>query len=63
MALILMETGAFGTISKGLVSGLKELEIGKRAETIQTTASLRSARILRKSPGDLRVKDHQLIVV
>ena len=38
--------GAFGTITKGLVQGLKDLEIRGRVETIQTTA-LRSARILR----------------
>ena len=36
---------------KILVSGLEELEIGRQAESIQTPAILRSARILRK--GDL----------
>ena len=40
--------GALGTIPKGLVKGLKELEIEGRAETIQTTALLRSTRILRR---------------
>ena len=40
--------GALETISKGYVRGLEELEIEWRAETIQTTALLRSARILRK---------------
>ena len=30
-------SGALGTIPKGLVRGLEELEIGGRAETIQTT--------------------------
>ena len=33
--------GAFGTITKGLLKGLKDLEIGGRIETIQTTALLR----------------------
>ena len=35
------------TFGKSLIRGLKELEIGGRAETIQTTALLRSAKILR----------------
>ena len=40
--------GVFGTISKGLVRGQEELENGVRAETTQTSALLRSARILRR---------------
>ena len=40
--------GALGKIIKGLIKGLKDLEIGGRAETIQTTALLRIARILRR---------------
>ena len=40
--------GAFGTVTKGLLKGLKDLEIGRRMETIQTTALLRTARILRR---------------
>ena len=39
--------GTLGTIPKNLVKGLEELEIGVRAETIQTTALLRSLRMLR----------------
>ena len=31
---------ALGTITKGLVKGLEDLEIGGRVETIQTTALL-----------------------
>ena len=31
---------AFGTVTKGLIKGLKDLEIGGRVETIQTTALL-----------------------
>ena len=38
---------AFGTVIKGLVQGLKDLRIRGRVETLQTTALLRSARILR----------------
>ena len=32
--------GAFGTISKELLNGLENLEVGGRAETIQMTALL-----------------------
>ena len=39
--------GAFGTITKGLLKGLEDLEVSRRVETIQTTALLRMARILR----------------
>ena len=39
--------GALGTITKGLLKGLGDLEIGRRVESIQTTALLRTARILR----------------
>ena len=39
---------ALGTITKGLLKGLEDLEIGGRVETIQTTALLRTARILRR---------------
>ena len=39
--------GAFGTVTKGLLKGLEDLEVGGRVETIQTTALLRTARILR----------------
>ena len=41
-------TGALGTLTKGLVHGQEDLEIRRRMETIQTTALLRSARILRR---------------
>ena len=40
--------GAFGTITKGLLKGMEDLEVGGRVETIQTTALLRTARILRR---------------
>ena len=39
--------GAFGTITKGLLKGLEDLEVGE-VETIQTTALLRMTRILRR---------------
>ena len=40
--------GAFGTVTKRLLKGLEDLEFGGRVETIQTTALLRTARILRR---------------
>ena len=39
--------GEFGTVNKRLLKGLEDLEIGGRVETIQTTALLRTASILR----------------
>ena len=48
--------GAFGTVTEGLLKGLEDLEVGGRWETIQTTALLKTARILRRvleSWGDL----------
>ena len=48
--------GAFGTITKGLLKGLENLEVGERVETIRMTALLRTARIMRRvleTCGDL----------
>ena len=39
---------AFGTVTKGLLKGPEDLEVGERVDTIQTTALLRTARILRR---------------
>ena len=38
----------FGTVTKGILKGLEDLEAGGRVETIQTTALFRTARILRR---------------
>ena len=48
--------GAFGTITKGLLKGLEDLEVGGRLETIQMTALLKTDRIVRRvleTKGDL----------
>ena len=37
--------GSFGTVTKGFLKGLEDLEVGERVETIQT-ALLRTAKIL-----------------
>ena len=59
--------GALGTITKGLFKDLEDLEVGRRVETLQTTALLRTAKILRRVSetwGDLlslrlQGKNHQ----
>ena len=48
VTIIPIVTGAFGTVTKGLLKGLEDLEVGGRVETIQTTALLKTARILRR---------------
>ena len=48
VTIILIVIGAFGTVTKRLLKRLEDLEVGGQVETIQTTALLRSARILRR---------------
>ena len=48
VTIIPIVTGAFGTVTKGLLKGLEDLEFGGRVETIQTIALLRTDRILRR---------------
>ncbi len=52
--------GVLGTITKGLLKGLEDLEIGGRVETIQTTALLRTANNNKNVdfavPADHRIK-------
>ena len=47
VTIILIVIGTLCTVTKVLVQGLDDLEIIGRVETVQTTALLRSARILR----------------
>ena len=54
--------GAFGTVAKGLLKGLEDLEVGGRMETVQTTALLRTDKILRRvqeTCGNLLSLKHQ----
>ena len=39
---------ALGTVTKGLLKGVEDLAVGGRVEGIQTTALLKTARILRR---------------
>ena len=48
VTIISIVIGAFGTVTKGLLRGLEDLEVGRRVKTIQATILLRSARILRR---------------
>ena len=48
VTIIPIAIGAFGTVTKGLLKGLEDLEVVDRVETIQTTALLKKARILRR---------------
>ena len=38
---------AFGTVTKGLLKRLEDMEVGVQMETIQTTTLLRTVRILK----------------
>ena len=49
VTIISIVIGAFGTVTKGILMGLEDLEVGGRVETIQT-ALLKTARILRRIP-------------
>ena len=42
--------GTFGTVTKGLLKGLDDLEVGGRVKTIQTRALLRTPTLLRRVP-------------
>ena len=62
--------GAFVTVTKRLSKGLEDLEFGGRVATIQTTALLRTARILRRvlklrrlAVTQTPVEDHQLTLM
>ena len=48
VTIILIVIGAFGTVTKRLFKGLEDVEVGGRVETIQTTALLKTVRVLRR---------------
>ena len=48
MTIILIMIGALGTVTERLIKGLEDLGVGRRVETIQTTALLRTARIQKR---------------
>ena len=66
MTIISVVIGALGTVTKGLLKGLEDLEVGGRVEII-----IENGQNTEESPGDLRrlavtqspVKDHQLTLM
>ena len=68
VSIILIVTDALGTVTEGLVKGLKDLEIRGRVKTIPNYCIIEIGQNTEKSPGDLRrlavaqtsVKEHQL---
>ena len=71
VSIVPIAIGAFGTVIRGSLKGLEDIEVGRRVETIQTTALLKTARILRcvlETWGDLlslnlHWKNHLLAVM
>ena len=48
VTIIPIAISSFGIVTKGLLKGLEDIEVGGRVEIIQTIALLRTARILRR---------------
>ena len=48
VTIVAIVIGAFGTVTEGLLKGLEDLEVGGGVETIQMTALLKTARILKR---------------
>ena len=63
--------GAFGTVTKGLLKALEDLNVDGREETIPNNNIIGNGQNTEKSPGDLRrlavtqtpVKNHQLTLI
>ena len=58
---------AFGTVTKDLLKGMEDLEVGGRQATIQTTSLLRLVRIQKRfwrlALTQTPVKNHQLTLI
>ncbi len=67
VTIIPIVSGTLGTVNKRMVKGPEDLESRRRVDTIQTTALLRLARILRRVLGTradlLSLKLHKLTLV
>ncbi len=48
LTIVSIVIGAFGTVTKGFLKGREDLEVGGRVATIQTTALLKTAIIMRR---------------
>ena len=68
VTIVLIVIGAFGTVTKGLLKGLEDLEVGGRVETISIIEIGQNSE---KIPGDMKriaviqtpMKDHQLTLM
>ena len=54
LTIIPIVIGAFGTVTKGILKGIEDMDVGGYMETIQTTTLLRTAKILRRVPKTWR---------
>ena len=69
MTIILIVIGAFGTVTKGLLKGLVDLEVGERDHS--NYCIIENGQNTEKSPGDLRrlavtqtpVENHRLTLM
>ena len=52
MTIIPIVINAFGTVTKELLKGLKDLEVGGRVETIQTITYIENDQNTEKSPEE-----------
>ena len=48
-----MVIGAFGTVTKGLLKGLEDLEVGGRVESMPNGSIIEDGQNTAKSPGEL----------
>ena len=54
VTIITIVVGAFGTVTKGLLKGLEDLEVSVRVETHPNNSIIENGQNTEKSPGDLR---------
>ena len=63
--------GAYGTVTKGLLKWLDDLEVGGQVEGIQNDSIIENGQNTEENPGDLRrlavtqtpLEDHQLTLI
>ena len=71
MTIVPIVIGALGTVTKGLLKGLEDLEVGRTSGDPPNDSIIENGQNTEKSPGDLRrlavtqtsEKNHQLTLV
>ena len=71
VTIVLIVIGALGTITKGLLKGLEDLEVWRTGRDYPNDSIAKNGQIPETSPGDLRrlavtqtsVKNHQLTLM